>query len=47
LCYWINGMSLTIFYFGDLNIWYMLVLAVICKYGCSGISSEPAAVVSL
>jgi O-antigen ligase len=32
LCYWINGMSLTIAYFGDLNLWYMMVLAVLYKF---------------
>lgn len=32
LCYWINGMSLTIIYYGDLNLWYMLVLACIYKF---------------
>lgn len=32
LCYWINGMSLTIAYFEDLNLWYMLVLAVVYKF---------------
>jgi hypothetical protein len=31
LCYWINGMSLTIAYFGDLNLWYMLALACVYK----------------
>jgi hypothetical protein len=33
ICYWINGMSLTIAYFSDLNLWYMLVLSVLYKYG--------------
>jgi hypothetical protein len=33
LCYWINGMSLTIIYYGDLNIWFMVVLTMIYKFG--------------
>jgi O-antigen ligase len=33
LCYWINGMTLTSGHYGDLNIWYLFVLAVIYKYG--------------
>ncbi len=35
LCYWINGMSLTIAYFEDLNLWYMLVLSLVYKYSIS------------
>lgn len=32
LCYWINGISLTIIYFEDLNLWYLFVLAVLYKF---------------
>ncbi|PYX54303.1 MAG: hypothetical protein DMG73_19270 [Acidobacteria bacterium] len=39
LGYWINGLSLTTAYFWDLNIWYMLVLAVLYKYA---ITQAPA-----
>jgi hypothetical protein len=41
LCYWINGLSLTIAYYGDLNLWYMLVLAIIYKFGVKGSTALP------
>ncbi len=40
LCYWINGMSLAIAYYGDLNLWYMLVLCVVYKYGVTSPAAE-------
>jgi O-antigen ligase len=41
LCYWINGMSLTIAYFGDMNLWYMLVLSLLYKFS---LTSSPGGV---
>jgi hypothetical protein len=35
LAYWINGMSLTSGYYSDLNLWYLLVMAVMLKYAVS------------
>ena len=35
LCYWMNGLSLTAAYYGDLNLWYMFVLAVLFKFAIS------------
>jgi O-antigen ligase len=35
LAYWINGMSLASAYYSDLNLWYMLAIAIIYKYGWS------------
>ncbi|MGB6472792.1 MAG: O-antigen ligase family protein [Candidatus Sulfotelmatobacter sp.] len=32
LCYWINGLALALIYSEDLNLWYMLVLAVLYKF---------------
>jgi len=32
LCYWVNGLTLTIIYSPDLNIWYLFVLAVLYKF---------------
>jgi O-antigen ligase len=33
LGYWINGLALTTAHYGDLNLWYMFVLAVLYKFG--------------
>lgn len=33
LSYWISGLSLTSGHFGDLNLWYLLALATLYKYG--------------
>lgn len=38
LGYWINGMSLTSGYYSDLNLWYLLVTAILMKYAVSSIS---------
>jgi O-antigen ligase len=40
LCYFINGLSLTIGYYSDLNLWYMLVLGIMYKYAIT----EPDAI---
>jgi len=33
LAYWITGVSLTSGYYSDINMWYLFVLAVLCKFG--------------
>jgi len=35
LAYWVNGVSLTSGYYADLNLWYMLALAIVYKYAAS------------
>jgi len=32
LAYWITGVSLTSGYYSDINMWYLFVLAVLCKF---------------
>ncbi len=44
LGYWINGLSLTTAYFWDLNLWYMLTLAVLYKYAITQASTSPTLV---
>jgi len=45
LCYWINGLSLTIAYYSDLNLWYMLVLSLLYKYGVASPTNEASELV--
>jgi hypothetical protein len=40
LCYWINGISLTIIYFEDLNLWYLFALAALYKFAISSPESR-------
>jgi O-antigen ligase len=40
MSYWINGSTLTLLYTGDLNIWYMFVLAVLYKFGITRQDSQ-------
>ena len=35
LGYWINGMSLASGYYSDLNLWYLLVIAIMMKFAVS------------
>ena len=36
LAYWVNGMSLASAYYSDLNLWYMLALAMLYKFAETG-----------
>jgi len=42
LAYWITGMSLTSGYYSDLNMWYMFVVAVLCKYALTDLPQAQA-----
>jgi hypothetical protein len=35
LSYWVSGLSLTSGHYGDLNLWYLLTLAILFKYGAT------------
>jgi hypothetical protein len=43
LSYWVSGLSLTSGHYGDLNLWYLLTLAVLYKYGVTDEAEEPGA----
>jgi hypothetical protein len=43
LSYWVSGLSLTSGHYGDLNLWYLLTLAVLYKYGATDESEDPSA----
>ncbi len=41
LSYWVSGLSLTSGHYGDLNLWYLLTIAVLYKYGATDESDDP------
>ena len=41
LSYWVSGVSLTSGHYGDLNLWYLLTIAVLYKYGATDESGYP------
>jgi len=41
LSYWISGLSLTSGHYGDLNLWYLLTIAVLYKFGATDVSDDP------
>ncbi len=44
LAYWINGMSLASAYYSDLNLWYMLALAILYKFAATSKGPEAGSI---
>ena len=40
LSYWVTGMSEASAYYGDLNMWFVLAVALLYNYGSSGTASQ-------